>query len=661
MRVRSAISLLRSRPDLRRRFIRLGGGALVVAVGWAAAWLTVMLPAGSRRLAAMVAGVTVSALVLFALGCLVLRVGTRGERRNQRRVRAMLQSSSEVITMLAADGTVLYQSPAVERILGYRDTELVGARLADILHPDDVERVLANYRRLLERTGVRDEPIISRWRCGDGSYRQMESVRHNLLDHPDLRCVAVHSRDVTDRVALERKLKQTILHDPLTGLPNRALFEDRLARSLSTAEGRGARAAVALIDVDDFKGVNETLGQAAGDQLLATIARRLARVVNDGETVARTGGDEFAIKFASTSRAAATEVAERALRSIAETVELRGEAVRVTACAGVALASGGETADELTRNADIALWQAKALGAGRTRTYEPTMLDAARNRFDLTRELRRAVEQGEFVLHYQPIVAFAGRHVVGFEALIRWAHPERGLLAPASFLELAEETGLIVDIGDFVAREACRQARAWQLRYPRKPLSMAINVSFTELEQDDLVARITKAVSDAGIDATRLVVEVTESAMMRDIAISMAALDDLKRLGVQLAIDDFGTGYSSLSHLERLPFDTLKLPKPFVDGIAEDREESPLAHGIIALGRNLGMRTVAEGVETAHQLRRLDEMGCELAQGYLLAKPASAAEVEARLDRGDQSSAPHEDVPSPDRIGIAWRRGENRS
>jgi diguanylate cyclase (GGDEF)-like protein/PAS domain S-box-containing protein len=589
----------------------------------------------SRRRA--IVGIVVLSLLLILGGYALVRFARRGERRSAARFRALVRGSSEVITVIDAASRVRYQSPAVEKIIGRSPDAMVGTRLLDILHPDDAVRVARNFRQMLARPGTVDEPTVCRWRHRDGSYRHVEVVRDNRMDDPDVTGIVLHARDVTGRVELEQQMSHHRLHDALTGLPNRGLFEDRLRQALAA----GAKPAVVLLDIDHFCAVNESRGRLVGDELLSLLATRLSHRVRPGDTVARLDSDEFAVLLESACDAdSALTQAQRLLNAIAEEIDIGGVTPTVTACAGVAVATVTMSACDVVRNADIALHAAKDQGPATKRLYCNTMLAVVRDRFDLAGELRQALAEQQFVLHYQPIVAFRGGGVAGCEALLRWAHPARGTLAPEAFIAVAESTGLIVQIGKWVAEEATRQARAWQLRYPQLPLKMAINASAAELEHPDFVRHVGEALQGAELDADRLIVEVTESSMMKDLPTAAAKLTELKRLGVSTAIDDFGTGHSSLSYLQQLPFDILKVPKPFVDALSGDADDYTLAQAVVALARGLGLQTVAEGVENNTQARRLYAMHTDFAQGYALARPADPQTIEAYLDAKTASPTP---------------------
>jgi len=430
---------------------------------------------------------------------------------------------------------------------------------------------------------------------------------------------------------LVAELRRTASHDPLTGLANRALFDHALGHALVRRRGAGRCAVLVIIDVDDFKAVNDRYGHSTGDALLCEVAYRLRSLVRGADTVARLGGDEFALVLDDADPHTALALAERVTSAMREPFMVAGVEIAAGVSAGVHIPEPGDALDQVIRHADAALYAVKAAGGG----WE--LFDAARHhqfvdRYQLELELRAAPGRGEFVLHYQPIVELATRRTVGVEALIRWNHPTRGLLNPLEFIEIAEESGAIIQIGRWVIRQACADARSWQERIPgAKHVGVAVNVSRRQLQSPHLLVDVSDALGVSGLPAASLTVEITETVLMADTAEIVRVLDKLKAFGVILALDDFGTGYSSLSQLRALPIDVLKIDKAFVDGIALEDEEWALAAAIIRLAVSLHKRTLAEGVENASQLAHLRSLGCELAQGYLFARPMALADLEQVL------------------------------
>jgi diguanylate cyclase (GGDEF)-like protein len=446
-----------------------------------------------------------------------------------------------------------------------------------------------------------------------------------------------------------RRLDQLIreaFRDSLTGLPNRALFMDRLAHALTRAERRGANLAVLFLDLDRFRILNEALGHEVGDRLLREVGHRITSCLRPEDTVARLGGDEFGLLLEATSDlAAATATAERISAEIQRPFVVDGRDVLISASIGIALTAGGSMQpDEVLRNADLAMYQAKAEGRARYELYQPGLSVSTRERLDLQSDLRTAGARQELTLRYQPVVTLAAIHPVEVEALIRWDHRRRGALLPADFIALSEETGLIVPMGQWVLREACRQARTWQTPGPSvAPLIVGVNLSASQFERDTLPEEIALILRETGLDPTRLQLEVSEAVLMRDDPRMLDRLEALKAIGVRLAIDDFGTGYASLSYLKRLPVNCLKIDRSLVKGVGHDTEDTAIIRAVATLARRLGIVVTAEGVETAEQLTELRAVGCEQGQGYYFARPVSAdrlPELLASLDADERHGSP---------------------
>jgi diguanylate cyclase (GGDEF)-like protein len=436
-----------------------------------------------------------------------------------------------------------------------------------------------------------------------------------------------------ENARLYAQVRHQAYHDPLTRLPNRTLFRDRLEHALArTTRGLG-QVAVLFVDLDDFKTVNDSHGHTAGDTLLFAVGERLSALLRPGDTVARLGGDEFAVLVEDvTDEIDAAAPAERILAAFGTPFVVGDVTVVIGASVGIALGSAAEyTVDELLRNADFAMYQAKSMGKHRYALFEPGMRAAAVERVELATLLRGAIERGELVLHYQPIVDLGSGAVRGLEALVRWHQPERGLLMPSEFIAIAEETGLIIPVGRWVLREACRQAVAWQERFASDPpLSVSVNLSARQFADPRLVADVAAALADTGLEPGRLTLEITESLLMNDADAAVMKLGEIRALGVRLAIDDFGTGYSSLSYLQRFPVDVLKIDRAFVEHVG-GAEGSALVRSIVEIGRTLRLETIAEGVERPEQPSQLVGLECRLGQGYLMQRPQAAAEIERYL------------------------------
>jgi diguanylate cyclase (GGDEF)-like protein len=445
----------------------------------------------------------------------------------------------------------------------------------------------------------------------------------------------VLAASVTSVIAWRLNEEQAF-RDSLTRLPNRALFQDRVGHALARADRRVAILAVLFIDLDGFKDVNDSLGHAAGDHLLCCVAERLRACVRGADTVARLGGDEFAVLLEDiTAEGQVVQVATRILNALAIPFMIGGSEATVSASIGIAFNGVADTVDSILMNADVAMYTVKETGRARFELFAPEMHTALVDRIELVHQLRDAVERNEFTLHYQPLISLESGRIAGVEALIRWQHPTRGLLAPAEFIECAEETGAIVPIGAWVLEEACRQARQWQDRLPGQALALSVNLSPVQVFQAGIVDTVLGAVTRSGLDPSHLVLELTEDVLVKDIELAGRRLRELKAVGVKLAIDDFGTGYSSLSYLRRLPVDVLKIDKSFIDGIVEGSTECAFAHAIISLAQTLGLRTVAEGVEQSDQAAALRGLACNAAQGYLFARPLPAADIDALIASGE--------------------------
>jgi diguanylate cyclase (GGDEF)-like protein len=430
-------------------------------------------------------------------------------------------------------------------------------------------------------------------------------------------------RDITERTRLEIALSHQAFHDSLTNLANKALFTDRVGHALARAERGGGGLAVLFIDLDEFKLVNDGLGHTAGDELLVAVADRFRLCLRATDTAARLGGDEFAVLIEDvTTEHDAEVVAQQLLDALKEPFTIGQRELYVRASIGIAHGHSGVACDQLLRDADIAMYGAKRSGKNRYRTFEAGTQFEALDKLELASALRRALDRGEICVHYQPIIQLATGQVVGAEALARWQHPERGPISPLTFIPLAEETGLIGELGDRVLLAACKQTRKWQLEHRAlRPLSISVNISTWQLLQGDLVERVAFALEESGLSASTLVLEITETTIMRDTERSILTLCALRAMGVRIAIDDFGTGYSSLGYLQQLPVDILKIDRTFVAAIETANADRSLAPAIVALAAALGLDVVAEGVETALQAETLRKVGCEHAQGFYFARP----------------------------------------
>ena len=536
--------------------------------------------------------------------------------------RMLAENSSDFLARHAPDGTYRYASPASVAITGYAPDELIGTSPFRLVPDEDRAATTEFARRLTER----DEPatVAFRLRCKDGQLRWLETTARAVRDDVGVRELVSVTRDISDRKQAELELSHAALHDSLTGLPNRALFLDRLGLALRRTERRSGSVAVLFCDLDRFKVVNDSLGHDAGDRLLVDVAQRIGAALRPSDTVARFGGDEFTILCEDIAgEIEAATIAQRIVDVFREPFQLEDGEVFLATSLGIAIARGADDrAEDLIRDADAAMYRAKERGKGRYEIFDEAMRADAMARLETESALRRALERAELRLHYQPEIDLGTGEISGFEALLRWEHPVRGLLGPSAFMPLAEETGLIVGIGEWVLREACAEARRWP-----EPLTLSVNLSARQLAQQDLVAMVRRALAETGMDPARLCLEITESAVMESGTATTAQLRALKSLGVCLAIDDFGTGFSSLAHLRRFPVDVLKIDGTFVAGLGREPQDASIVAAVISLAHALDLETVAEGVETDEQLEILKELGCDLAQGYLFARPAPPEEA----------------------------------
>lgn len=551
-----------------------------------------------------------------------LETRTEELQASEERFRALVQHGSDLITVIEADGAITYQSPSVQRVLGRSPSEMIGRKITDLAHPGDVHRV-ASFITDVMKPGDIPATAAVRLSAKDGGWVHVEIVGADHRADPAVHGLILNIRDVNERQALVEQLRFEAFHDPLTRLANRAQFTDRLTHAIERNVRRTTDVAVLFLDLDNFKSINDSLGHGAGDALLVEVGRRLRACMRLEDTVARLGGDEFALLIEEvTGPDEALDAARRILDALHASVRLAGRDVVVPASIGIVMAAGETDAGMLLRNADVAMYAAKALGKNRYELYQPSMHAVALDRLELAADLEGAVERGEFVLEYQPVVTLATGVVAGVEALVRWDHPTRGRIQPDGFISLAEETGAIIDLGRWVLREACDQACAWRDEFADEPpLSMSVNVSARQLLDADFAGDVARILTGCKMDASSLVLEITESVMMRDAAASLVVLRKLKEIGVRLAIDDFGTGYSSLSYVRQFPFDILKIDRSFLTAGGQPSLEDDLERAIVSLGRTLKLEIVAEGIERVDQLARLKSLDCDLGQGFYFARP----------------------------------------
>jgi diguanylate cyclase (GGDEF)-like protein/PAS domain S-box-containing protein len=546
-------------------------------------------------------------------------------RIGEERFRSLVQNAADTVAIVDRTGHFTYCSPAVERNWGVSPSAVEGASLFEIIHRDDVAAARTFFAECLETPGGNITTEL-RARTGDGVWRQAEVVGHNQLGQEAVDGVVLTFSDITDRRAFEDQLKTLAFRDPLTNLANRALFIDRLDHALATAMRRAQSVGVLFLDIDNFKLVNDSLGHDAGDRLLMAVAERLQTVVRDEDTAARFGGDEFTILLADVaSEVDATDVAERMETALTSPFTIDGHELFVSASIGIALSGARSVGSEaLVRNADLAMYRAKLNGKARHETFDGSMAAGTMARIELETDLRHALDRNEFRVYYQPIVSIADNQIVEVEALVRWEHPVRGLVQPNDFIPAAEETGLIVPIGQWVLKEACRQAALWTRELALPAISMSVNLSARQFQHPGLLDDVEQALRMAQLDPASLTLEITESVVMKEREAAAAKLREIKALGVRVAVDDFGTGYSSLAYLKDFPVDSLKIDRSFTGSLGEGGDDSAIVRSIVALGHALRLSVTAEGIETEVQLAHLRALRCDRGQGYLFARPAPA-------------------------------------
>jgi len=553
-------------------------------------------------------------------------------RRSEQRLEALVRHGSDIITVVSPDTKVIYQAGAVRSLLGFEPGELEGRHLTEWLHPQDAPELLALCASTHRSSGARE----LRFRNRDGSFRTCEARATSLLGDKNWDGIVLNIWDISERKVLEEKLRHQAFHDDLTGLPNRALFANRLEHALQKAARAGRSITVLLVDLDDFKAINDSFGHSAGDALLRRVGKKMSEEMRDADTIARLGGDEFAVIFeGKKSRQVDERVAQRILRAVGDPFEVDGRSFPIASSVGVATSVPGETsADQLIRNADLAMYTAKAQQQKKGWAfYREDMHFSVEGRLQLKADLARAIDDlDQFELHYQPIIGLREGEIMGFEALLRWNHPTRGRVSPDTFIPLAEQSGAIVPLGRWVLQEACRQLREWEVECGRR-MVVGVNVAVQQLDEPEMVGDVRRALSEFGLAGKQLVLELTETELVHNQENAIDVLRQIKELDVWVAIDDFGTGYSSLGQMERLSVDAVKIDRHLVSGARDEESRRKLLRAVTELSEAMGMTTVAEGIETPEQLRELRALSVPLGQGFLFSPPVPAAEAAILLRR----------------------------
>ncbi len=557
-----------------------------------------------------------------------LKQAEQALRKSEERLRLVTENMSDMVCLHHPDGRYLYVTPSSQTLLGYSPAELIGQDPYELFHPDDIDRV----RQMSHQPVLKGVSAIVTYRIRrkTGDYVWLETLTSPVFDEQgQVIHLQTSSREVGDRIKAEQQLKHDALHDSLTGLPNRTLLMERLDLSLRRASHHSDyQFAVLFLDLDNFKVINDSLGHLVGDELLLAVADLLTRLIRQTDLAARLGGDEFVVLLDGLDEfGQAVRVAEQLLAALKSPLQIAGREIFIGTSIGIVLGTPEyQRPENLLRDADLAMYRAKHGGRGRYAIFAPAMHLQAIQRLQVERDLRKALEHQQFVLYYQPIIHLQTGTVKGFEALIRWQHPQRGMVSPVDFIEIAEETGLIEPIGEWILHSACQQLGRWQAQFPHQPLKISVNLSVKQL-QGSLLPKLNDVLTASCLPPDRLMLEITESMLVQNVEATVSLLEQIKAKGVDIGIDDFGTGYSSLSYLHQLPIDALKIDRAFVSAVEPNTRNQAIAESIVALSNLLKLTAIAEGIETAQQLEWLQVLGCELGQGHFFSPPVTASEA----------------------------------